>query len=74
MAGRSNIVTPVFPHHRARIPPTMADPQWLKIIEQNPIGNGLDGFRASFRLVCKGRESLCPPGELEQLGGEGKAR
>ncbi|KAH8744073.1 hypothetical protein F5883DRAFT_30549 [Diaporthe sp. PMI_573] len=43
----------------------MADQPRSKIIEQNPIGNGLDTFRASFNTLCAGRET---PRTLDALG------
>ncbi|KAK4034126.1 hypothetical protein C8A01DRAFT_19029 [Parachaetomium inaequale] len=33
----------------------MADQLQSNIIEDNPIGNGLDAFRASFHMVCTDR-------------------
>ncbi|KAK0728902.1 hypothetical protein B0T26DRAFT_810694 [Lasiosphaeria miniovina] len=47
----------------------MADQQ-LNIIKDNPIGNGLDAFRASFSSVCEGAGVLYTPDALEQLGQE----
>ncbi|KAH6869569.1 hypothetical protein B0T10DRAFT_418334 [Thelonectria olida] len=41
-----------------------------KIIEDNPIGNGLDAFRASFNSICKGAGISCTPDALDQLGQE----
>ncbi|KAF3768220.1 hypothetical protein M406DRAFT_109223 [Cryphonectria parasitica EP155] len=45
----------------------MADQSQSKIIESNPIGNGLDAFRASFSSICEGASVSCTPDALEQL-------
>ncbi|KAK5652988.1 hypothetical protein OQA88_9468 [Cercophora sp. LCS_1] len=45
----------------------MAD-QLSKIIEENPIGNGLDAFRASFSSICKGASVSYTPDAVERLG------
>lgn len=49
----------------------MADQSRSKIIEDNPIGKGLDAFRASFDAVCEDREIPCTPDALGQLDQEG---
>lgn len=47
--------------HHERIPTgadgpiAMEDRTRLKVIEDYPIGNGLDAFRTSFRSICEGR-------------------
>ncbi|RMI93704.1 hypothetical protein CDV36_016543, partial [Fusarium kuroshium] len=38
-----------------------------KVIEDNPIGNGLDAFRASFNSICEGASISSTPEVLEQL-------
>ncbi|KAF7856270.1 hypothetical protein EAF04_009798 [Stromatinia cepivora] len=43
----------------------MADQAWSKIIKDNPIGKGLDTFRASFTSVC---EKQGIPVTLDSLG------
>ncbi|KAK0704195.1 hypothetical protein B0T21DRAFT_397094 [Apiosordaria backusii] len=48
----------------------MTDQLQSKIIDENPIGNGLDAFRASFNSICKGALISCTPDALEQLGQE----
>ncbi|KAK3353872.1 serine/threonine-protein kinase Sgk2 [Lasiosphaeria hispida] len=46
----------------------MVDAQQSKIIKDNPIGKGLDAFRASFSSICEGgNASRSPPDALEQL-------
>ncbi|KAH8743581.1 hypothetical protein F5883DRAFT_40734 [Diaporthe sp. PMI_573] len=45
----------------------MADQPRSKIIEDNPIGNGLDAFRASFNTACADREIPCTLDALGQL-------
>ncbi|KUI73409.1 Rhodopsin kinase [Cytospora mali] len=40
------------------------------IIQANPIGKHLDGFRASFKLVCEEKTISCTPDALDQLGRE----
>jgi len=46
--------------------------QHVKIIKDNPIGNGLDAFRASFSSICEGASVSCTPDSLEQLGQKGE--
>ncbi|KAH8748471.1 hypothetical protein F5883DRAFT_473975 [Diaporthe sp. PMI_573] len=46
----------------------MADPLRSKIIEENPIGNGLEAFRALYKSVCKDKRIPCTPDALGQLG------
>ncbi|EFY93980.1 Protein kinase-like protein [Metarhizium robertsii ARSEF 23] len=41
-----------------------------KVIRDNPIGNGLDDFRASFNSICQGASISCTPDALERLGQE----
>ncbi|GKU12502.1 unnamed protein product, partial [Fusarium langsethiae] len=41
-----------------------------KIIEDNPIGDGLNAFRASFKLICEGASVPCTLDALEQLSQE----
>ncbi|KAA8628254.1 hypothetical protein SMACR_09394, partial [Sordaria macrospora] len=44
-----------------------------QIIQDHPIGTGLDAFRASFESVCKDRGISCPaPDALSQLGPQGR--
>ncbi|KAG8664734.1 uncharacterized protein FPOAC1_013514 [Fusarium poae] len=38
-----------------------------KIIEDNPIGNGIDAFRGSFSSVCERAHLSCIPDALDQL-------
>lgn len=51
----------------------MAHQAQSKVIEDNPIGNGLDAFRSLFNLTCEGRgiSHLCVPDALDQLDQEG---
>ena len=51
---------------------TMTDQAQLEILENNPIGKGLDAFRTSFNSVCEARSTSCTPDALGQLGQEGK--
>jgi hypothetical protein len=44
----------------------------LKIIKDNPIGNGLNVFYASLSSICEGAGVSCTPDSLEQLSQEGK--
>ncbi|KAK3378788.1 hypothetical protein B0T24DRAFT_654860 [Lasiosphaeria ovina] len=39
-----------------------------KIISDNPIGNGLDAFRASFSSACESANVSCTPDAFEQFG------
>ena len=50
----------------------MADQLRSKIIEDNPIGNSLDSFRASFNTVCADRGIPCTLDALGQLDLEGR--
>jgi hypothetical protein len=50
----------------------MTDQLHSKIIEENPIGKGLDAFRASFDTICEGVGISRTPDVLERLGQEGK--
>jgi hypothetical protein len=57
--------------HIESMPSSMADRPRLKIIKDNPIGNGLDAFRASFNTVCANRTISRIPdafGQLDQQG------
>ncbi|SPQ24624.1 97c9ee06-2340-46e8-9cfe-007cd5817b15 [Thermothielavioides terrestris] len=45
----------------------MADQSRLKIISDNPIGNGLDALRTSFQTVCADKEIPCTLDALGQL-------
>lgn len=42
-----------------------------KVIEDNPIGNGLDVFRAPFGSICEGAGVSCCADALEELDQEG---
>ncbi len=53
------------------MPSTMADQPRSTIIEDNPIGNGLDTFRALFNTVCTDRTISRFPDALGQLDQEG---
>ncbi|KAK0722221.1 serine/threonine-protein kinase Sgk2 [Lasiosphaeria miniovina] len=49
----------------------MADQQSrLKVINDNPIGKGLDAFRTSFTSICEGAAVSCTADALEQLDQE----
>ncbi|KAL6852514.1 hypothetical protein ACO1O0_007060 [Amphichorda felina] len=48
----------------------MADEPRSKIIQENPIGKGLDRFRASFNTVCNGAGIASSPDVLQQLSQE----
>ncbi|KAM5361111.1 hypothetical protein ACJZ2D_013322 [Fusarium nematophilum] len=48
----------------------MRDQAQTKIIEDNPIGNSLDVFRASFNSIYEGTSISCIPQALERLGQE----
>ncbi|KAM4061041.1 kinase [Hirsutella rhossiliensis] len=48
----------------------MTDQNRSKIIEDFPIGNGLDVFRASFGSICDGSSILRSPDALDELGRE----
>jgi hypothetical protein len=50
----------------------MVDQRSLKVIKDNPIGKGLDGFCASFNVMCEGASIFCSPDALELLSQEGK--
>ncbi|KAH7016041.1 uncharacterized protein B0I36DRAFT_425519 [Microdochium trichocladiopsis] len=48
----------------------MADQARSQIIKENPIGKGLDAFRASFSLICEGASVPCTPDSLGRLDRE----
>ena len=60
-----------FPLRIESTPFAMADQLRSKIIEDNPIGNGLDAFHASFNTVCTDRTISRVPDALGQLDQEG---
>ncbi|KAL2888933.1 kinase-like domain [Ceratocystis lukuohia] len=45
----------------------MTNQSLSKIIENHPIGKGLDAFRASFNSICEDESILCSPDALDQL-------
>jgi hypothetical protein len=51
----------------------MADRSRLEIIKQNPIGKGLEGFRALYGSVCNSKSIPCASDTLDQLDDEGLA-
>ena len=55
------------------MPSAMADQPRLEIIKDNPIGNDLDAFRASFNKVYTDRTVSRIPDALGQLDQEGMA-
>ena len=59
-----------FPLHIESMPSAMADQPRLEIIKDNPIGNGLDAFRASFNKVYTDRTIWRIPDALGQLDQE----
>ncbi|PHH49257.1 hypothetical protein CFIMG_005936RA [Ceratocystis fimbriata CBS 114723] len=48
----------------------MANQSPSEIIENHPIGKGLDAFRASFNSICEDRSILCSLDALDQLDPE----
>ncbi|CRK28992.1 hypothetical protein BN1723_006727 [Verticillium longisporum] len=48
----------------------MVDQHRPKIIEENPIKNGLDGFRASFKAICTSQGISPCPDSLGKLKGD----
>lgn len=52
----------------------MADHTRSTLIFENPIGNGLDGFRATFNSICEGADLHSPDEAVDQLTREGKAQ
>ena len=44
------------------------------LIFENPIGNGLDVFRATFTSICVGADLRSPDEAVDQLRREGKAQ
>ena len=51
----------------------MGDQPQSEIIKDEPIGNALDPFRASFKAICEGASIPATPSAIERLGQEGKA-
>jgi hypothetical protein len=54
-----------------RNPPAMTDQLRSKTIEENPIGKGLNAFRASFNTVCADRAIPRTLDALSKLDQEG---
>ena len=52
----------------------MADHTRSIFIFENPIGNGLNGFRATFTSICKGAGLSSSDRAVDQLKREGKAK
>jgi hypothetical protein len=50
----------------------MVDQAQSKIIEDNPIGKGLDAFRSSFNSICEEKGLFQSPDDLGRLSQEGK--
>ncbi|KAH8585983.1 hypothetical protein B0O99DRAFT_695910 [Bisporella sp. PMI_857] len=48
----------------------MTDQAQSEILENNPIGKGLDAFRTSFNSICEDRTISCTPDALGQLAQE----
>jgi hypothetical protein len=64
----------IAPNSPSTTPPSaMLDQQQLKVIETNPIGSGLDAFRAYFTSICEGAKVSSTPDSLERLSREGEA-
>jgi hypothetical protein len=55
--------------HLDSVTAAMADRS--KIIEENPIGKGLDTFRSLFKSICEGANIACTSSALGQFGREG---
>lgn len=49
----------------------MSDQKRLRSITENPIGNGLNGFRATFNLICEDAGLLSTDEAVELLKREG---
>ena len=50
----------------------MADDVLERLIQESPIGNGLDGFRTSFLSICEGNSLPCTLDAVNHLTQEGK--
>lgn len=50
----------------------MEDQSRSKIIAENPIGKGLDSFRAAFGRICESKGISCSPKSLDHLNRDGK--
>ncbi|KAL7938254.1 hypothetical protein V8C35DRAFT_291397 [Trichoderma chlorosporum] len=48
----------------------MMDEAQAKVIGDNPIGEGLDAFRASFRVTCESNDISSTPDSINDLGQE----
>lgn len=55
-------------------PSVMGNQPHFKIIEANPIGDGIDAFRGSFTSICDRVRLPCVPDALDQLEHEGTGR
>jgi len=61
----------VHAFHLDNIAADMANRSRAEIIKENPIGNGLDGFRALFASVCEDRSIPCITDSLDRLNDDG---
>ena len=52
----------------------MSDQQRSRLIAQHPIENGLNGFRATFTLICHGADLSSRDEVVNQLKREGEAQ
>ncbi|KAJ5559163.1 hypothetical protein N7461_003135 [Penicillium sp. DV-2018c] len=58
--------------HHERDSLLMADDAQARIIEENPIGSGLDPFLSSFNSICEARNLPCTSEAFNRLTQEGK--
>lgn len=52
----------------------MTDHMRSTLIFENPIGNGLDGFLATFNSICESADLRSPDEAVDQLKREGMAQ
>lgn len=52
----------------------MSDQSRSRLILENPIGDGLNGFRATFTSICEGADLRSPDEAVDRLKREGEAQ
>jgi chromosome condensin MukBEF MukE localization factor len=51
----------------------MSDQIRSRLIIENPIGDGLNAFRATFAVICEGADLRSPDEAVDRLKREGEA-
>ncbi|KAK0621573.1 hypothetical protein B0T17DRAFT_295605 [Bombardia bombarda] len=67
MPRNATSFSPIHPSLLKNVTSAMMDQSQSEIIKSNPIGKGLDPFRATFISICEERSISCSPDALGQL-------